>query len=540
MTMRPYVTERALRPALPRQILVRSLWAAVAVLLLALTLGLLRMNDDIEEEVDAALNMAALMSDLSVLPRQDDEAALRTLRERLEAGAPRHLALQVLDARGAVLLQPAADDDEDAAADGPAMRTLMQAHRLLADPPDARTVAWTVARPQGAAWTVRLSASHDSERREALGSLLDLLLMLCLCVSLLLGLMGLTLRRAFAPWGALLGAISRIEDGDGGPVRRLPVMPTGELQALQTALRHLVDALDEAQSRRRALSHQLQSLQDDERARLARELHDEFGQQLTALRVDCAWLARRADGDVELAPVIASMGQTCARIQHDIRALLVRLRPFAGLETGDRVPMAELLRLLQALAEAWRPQGLQVRLQTGSGLPAVPDLPQDLALTLYRISQEALTNAARHARATQVDVQLMAQAPARPPAATAPARGADRVDVVDGADATDGSAACGAAAGWTLRWSVSDDGAGLPAADARQAMARGSGLAGLRERIWALGADLHLEPVHPGQPRPGLRLWARFAWESPAATIVAIPDSGPAARIRTAGLHDER
>ncbi len=490
MTMRADVTERALRPALPRQILVRSLWAAMAVLLLALTLGLLRMNDDIEDEVDAALNMAALMSDLSVLPRQDDEAALRTLRERLEAGAPRHLALQVLDVHGRVLLQPAAGGDDHAAADGPAMRALMQAHRLLADPPDARTVAWTVARPQGAAWTVRLSASHDSERREALGSLLDLLLMLCLCVGLLLGLMGLTLRRAFAPWGALLGAISRIEDGDGGPVRRLPAMPIGELQALQTALRHLVDALDEAQSRRRALSHQLQSLQDDERARLARELHDEFGQQLTALRVDCAWLARRIGDDAELAPVVGAMGATCARIQQDIRALLVRLRPFAGLEADGRVPVAELQRLLQALVEAWQPQGLVCRLHVESGSPTLPELPQDLALTLYRISQEALTNAARHANATQVDVQLRLQAP---------------------------TTAATEAGGGGVQWSVSDDGRGLPADEVRQAMGRGSGLAGLRERVWALGADLRLEPARPGAAQPGLRLAAVFGWRGVAA-----------------------
>lgn len=517
MTMSADEGARALRPALPRQILGRSLWVGLLVMALALAAGLLRMNEDIEDEVDAALNLAALMSDLSVLPAHDDAAALRVLRHRLAAGAPRHLSLQVVDAEGRLLIDPAELAAEDAD-DGLLMRGLMQAHRLLVDPADARAVAWRLPRPDGGAWTVRLSASHDSERREALASLLDQLALLCLCVLLLLALMALTLRRAFAPWGALLGAISRIEDGDGGPVRRLPVMPTRELQALQAALRHLVDALDEAQSRRRALSHQLQSLQDDERSRLARELHDEFGQQLTALRVDCAWLARRAGADGELAPVIEAMGATCARIQQDIRALLVRLRPFAGLGPDGRVPAAELLRLLQALVDAWQPQGLVCRLHAEGWSPAVPDLPQDLALTLYRISQEALTNAARHARATQVDVQLRLQAPAQP------ARSA-------------GPPAVTRPQPWRLHWSVTDDGHGLPADDPRQAMGRGSGLAGLRERVWALGADLHLEPARPGGTPPGLRLWAEFGWNGVAAESTA-PDA-PARPAAAADPHDD-
>ena len=58
----------------------------------------------------------------------------------------------------------------------------------------------------------------------------------------------------------------------------------------------------------------------------------------------------------------------------------------------------------------------------------------------------------------------------------------------------------------TLAWEVRDDGVGL--ADPSAALLRGSGLAGIKERIWALGADLQFEPAEPGAPRPGLRLHA--------------------------------
>ena len=109
-------------------------------------------------------------------------------------------------------------------------------------------------------------------------------------------------------------------------------MPVRELEAVAALLRHLAGALDAAQARRRLLSQQLLSLQEDERARLARGLHDEFGQRLTALRVDAAWLSRRLAGQAEAAPVIAGMAAQCKQIQHDIRSWLTRLQPFGPAE----------------------------------------------------------------------------------------------------------------------------------------------------------------------------------------------------------------
>jgi two-component system sensor histidine kinase UhpB len=86
-------------------------------------------------------------------------------------------------------------------------------------------------------------------------------------------------------------------------------------------------------------------------------------------------------------------------------------------------------------------------------------LPRELSRALYRISQEALTNVARHARATRAVLQLTLQ------------RRAD---------------------GDLLHWQVSDDGQGL--GEPAVALQRGNGLAGIRQRVWALGADLECDP----------------------------------------------
>ena len=105
-----------------------------------------------------------------------------------------------------------------------------------------------------------------------------------------------------------------------------------------------------------------------------------------------------------------------------------------------------------------------------------------MALALYRITQEALTNAARHAQGSTVDVLLTWET------------------LADGRGA--------------VEWQVSDDGPGL--AGAELPLLRGSGLAGIRERVWALGGELQISPAATGPAahpsRSGLRLRARLAW----------------------------
>jgi two-component system sensor histidine kinase UhpB len=104
-------------------------------------------------------------------------------------------------------------------------------------------------------------------------------------------------------------------------------------------------------------------------------------------------------------------------------------------------------------------------------------LPRELALAVYRISQEALTNVARHAQATRAVLQLTLQ------------RRAD---------------------GDLLLWQVSDDGRGL--GEFAIALQRGNGLAGIRQRVWALGADLECDAARGVCLRASFRIGAMPAW----------------------------
>lgn len=506
---------------LPRQIMRRALVVASLGVVLMAGLGLYRMQDNVREELEAARVMALLSERLTTLQGMSDEQAVRALQQWRAEGTLRHLALRLQDdqgraievapASGAAGLLEAADDEASSW-----LEPLRRRIAALLPPPPPFTVAWAVQRPQGAPWTVSLSADADSEQLEALQFLLESVGTVALASAGMLLVMHWNTRRAFQPLSQLLAAIAQLRAGRPEPLAALPAMRVGEMQAITDALRALAQALAEAEQERQWLGQKVLTLQEDERQRLARELHDEFGQRLTALRVDAAWLARQLAGQPALIGVVNGMASQCEDIQRDIRAVLARLQPLGPMhpgqgESGDAGRLAELLR---DLAGGWARETPAVAADddaataggpaAGAGRVAPPTprielqlqawdaggracawpsgeearLPLDLMLALYRISQEALTNVARHAGAQRAVLAVGWHAPARP----------GEPAVID--------------------WSVTDDGVGV--ADFGHALRRGNGLAGIKERIWARGADLQAGPADPGHTPPGWRLATRL------------------------------
>jgi two-component system sensor histidine kinase UhpB len=470
---------------LPRLVMQRAAIVALGCLLLALALGMARAREDTQEELESAMAMARISQRLATLGDVDDAQLFASLES---LNVVRHLQLRIDDDTGRTLWR-----EELPAPPGPPLAWLIAIHRAIVAPVPPQSVSWSVRRPGGREWTMWLTASPDSEQREALASLLDMFALLAGCSLLMLAVMHWNVRHAFAPLQRLLAAIARIERQDLGGVASLPRMPIRELEAISSALKHLASSLQQAEDARRVLAHKVMSLQEDERQRLARDLHDEFGQRLTALRADAAWLRKRLADDARLETVAAGMNEQIAHIQQDVRGLLHRLRPLGGHGHRDAdAPdnAASLQALLQNLLAGWRASPThRTRLElsftvvgggdASSTSPAALQslaLPRELVLAVYRITQEALTNVTRHARA-----------------------GTARVEVrIEPAGALHG----------VLHWSVQDDGIGLsnPAA----ALQQGNGLAGMKERVWALGGEFAWQG-----DRGGLRLHARIPFGAP-------------------------
>ncbi|MBN8488268.1 MAG: hypothetical protein J0M20_11175, partial [Burkholderiales bacterium] len=336
---------------LPRLVMRRAAWVAIAGVLLWAVLGLARMAFDVDEELEGARSLAGLFERLaSASATADAQRARRLLAPGPDDGPTRHLQLRVTDATGATLLLAEPEEQLPALV----QQMLSASEAVFGDTPSF-TVAWIQQRPQGDAWHVALTARPQSERVEALIGLGADTLLLALVVLGMLAAIGWNTRHALAPLARLVAAIGEMGDGQGRHpgVGRLPTMPVAELETIAAALRGLDADLAIAQAQRRQLARQLQVLQEEERQRLAQELHDEFGQHLTALRANAAWMQRRLVDQGELATVAGDMALQCESIQQDVRAVLARLRPPG---TDDTPTLLSLGHMLDALLRAW-PRG---------------------------------------------------------------------------------------------------------------------------------------------------------------------------------------
>lgn len=215
----------------------------------------------------------------------------------------------------------------------------------------------------------------------------------------------------------------------------------------------------------RELSARVLEAREEEKTLIGRELHDELGQLLTALKMDVAWVRERLPaGDAALASKVAGLSELLDHTVRSMRRISAELRPLML----DDLGLAD--------AAAWLVEDFAAR----TGIECRLELPRDgsldalerpVATALYRVLQESLTNIGRHAQARHVWASI----------ATAP----------DG-----------------LRLEVEDDGVGI--AEDRLAGTRSLGVKGMRERMRYLGGSLELSRA----PRGGTRVAARLPLEA--------------------------
>jgi len=161
-----------------------------------------------------------------------------------------------------------------------------------------------------------------------------------------------------------------------------------------------ITAVKKAQDQLRRLSASIMNSQEKERSAIARELHDELGQILTALRMDSVWLIERLKKtDEKAAERVMTMRTLIDKTIDDIRGMAFRLRP----GVLDDLGLVEALELFTSDFE--KRAGIACIYEPSS----IPDINDTVATAAYRIAQEALTNIARHYRAEHVDVVVQSE-----------------------------------------------------------------------------------------------------------------------------------
>ncbi|MCB9794094.1 MAG: sensor histidine kinase [Alphaproteobacteria bacterium] len=150
----------------------------------------------------------------------------------------------------------------------------------------------------------------------------------------------------------------------------------------------------------REMHRRAQSLRAEQRVELARDLHDGLGQELTSLRL-LVGLGQQLSAHGQAEDVLSELDGQVSRVQQSLRHVLQALRPQNLVELG----FAEAVREL--VGELERRSGLRITFTMAEDVPE--PLPQDHGLTLYRIAQEGLNNALRHARARRIELRLSRQ-----------------------------------------------------------------------------------------------------------------------------------
>ena len=209
-----------------------------------------------------------------------------------------------------------------------------------------------------------------------------------LLVMLLVNL--LVIRRAFAPLDRLRRLMSSVDLLSPG--QRLEITGPTEVRELGAVFNEMLHRLE--QERRQSGWNALRK-QEEERKRVARELHDEVGQALTAVMLQIGRLVRRAPRELE--DELSEALETTRQSLDDVRRIAKQLRPEALDDLG-------LIPALSALIATFAERaGLRVYHRLPETLPPLGD---EAELVFFRVAQESLTNAARHAESTRIDLTL--------------------------------------------------------------------------------------------------------------------------------------
>jgi len=294
-----------------------------------------------------------------------------------------------------------------------------------------------------------------AETRHIMPFTLGAVAFLCLIVYL-------AIDRALRPAQVVLAGLERLAGGDLS--YRLPQVRLIELGQITALINKMTASLESAIADKEELARRLATAQEEERRHLARELHDEFGQSLAAVNAIAASVEATAETACpSLVPEARTLSQIAMKMMEGLRLTLAGLRPAIVDEIG-------LVDSLRALVFGWNGRQAGESRFAISVTGSFHDLPDAVAVNVFRIAQEGLTNAAKHARARNVELTLERL------------RGGSSTRWPEGA----------------VLLRVEDDGRGCPRDNTGSG---GTGLAGIRERAAMFGGCVAMESTLAGGTR---------------------------------------
>lgn len=413
------------------QIIFRILLSSVFLVLLSAAMVVWQARQAVEKEVDASVHLALQLIKLSIA---DTPQSLGDLSRFSALRQTRHLSIQLRKSDGELVhfagrqqsIQP-----ED-------MPPNWFVRWVKGDYLNAEHQLTTLG---GETLTLIIQAQPLDEISEVWHESVNFFVAVSLLILLTFIAVNLVMDKSLRAIGVIVNALRSIETGQYR--QQLPMFSAAEFDQIARAINHMAMELEKTRRENRALTQQSLAIQEEERQRLSQELHDEFGQSLTAIKVMAVTATKRQP---EVGKMTNMIVDVCDHLALVLRSMMQQLHPLILTELG-------LKATLEDMVDHWAERNPNLGLYIHCD-DEVDNMDKNIARQIFRVIQECLTNVVRHAEANQVFIEL---------------RWLDMEKVL------------------TLK--VSDDGKGFSPGN----IDHGFGLSGMKERIRSLEGEFKMQ-----------------------------------------------
>lgn len=425
------------------QIHIRILFSSLWILLLGGSIAVWQARQAVNEEIDASIGLVVQLMKFGFSQGRFDEADwLRGINSLKET---RHLSIQLQTPSGQLLSVPQISPDEAKPKPPQWFVGLVGGQRTQTVQP--------IVTVDGKRFILIIQANPLDEITEAWEESTAFFISLFLLTLLTFLAVHLAFNKTLKSIAIIVNALENIEKGDYR--HKLPEFSTLEYDSIAKAINHMTGELNRAQQENRALAQHSLEIQEDERQRLAQELHDELGQSLTAIKVMAVTAARQKADIKQTTEAIVNISDHLMAV---VRSMMHQLHPLVLTELGLKAAIEDLIG-------HWTARHPELHLSLDCS-EQVDGLNQKITIQIFRVVQECLTNIVRHALASEatIAIRIDREAEAR------------------------------------LRLEVRDNGQGCEDGNLKA----GFGLRGMRERIQSLGGEFSIDT----RLRQGMRIAA--------------------------------
>ncbi|MCX4187777.1 sensor histidine kinase [Methylophaga sp. OBS4] len=365
-----------------------NLRIALSVLLILILGGVMAIwqaRQSVERELQASFNLALQMVKSEVNQADMSQNSDDWLQSIKALRHSRHLQISLIDNRGEVTEILTASEHEE--------ERTPPAWFIAAVMTDYLQVDYSVDMTDGSVKRIRISADPMDEILEAWNESQAYFWSIVLMMVVIFVAINVVFHSMLRAVGTILSGLRQVESGEYGG--KLPAFKISEFDAIASEINNLSEALNLARQNNQALARHTMHIQENERQHMSRELHDEMGQSLTAVKA-MSVASKQANADV---PVIAdSIIEICNHLSGVVRSMMRTLHPLSLADLGLGATLTDLVN-------EWRRRhaDLVVTLDYDNELES---LSHEVAIHVYRIVQECLTNVVRHAQADKVKVTV--------------------------------------------------------------------------------------------------------------------------------------